>query len=132
MVTRSAVQPLDVLKIRAQLGIGERRMHAHVATLATREGRGLTFMAHEVSYYKGVAKGVKAITLDKGDSVLDFTLVTSEYDGLEVETNRGARQTISTAKYGVTGRGGKGRELLRRGQFTRVIPPPITVPTLGS
>ena len=41
-------------------------------------------------------------------------------------------QTISTTKYEVTGRGGKGRELLQRGQFTRVIPqdvenpPPLT------
>jgi hypothetical protein len=48
-----------------------------------------------------------------------------------VETTRGAEQTISTAKYEVTGRGGKGRELLQRGQFTRVVwatpdaPPPF-------
>jgi len=38
-----------------------------------------------------------------------------------VETSRGAEQTISTAKYEVTGRGGKGRELLQRGQFTRIV-----------
>jgi DNA gyrase subunit A len=37
-------------------------------------------------------------------------------------------QTISTAKYEVTGRGGKGRELLQRGQFTRVVPEPIEAP----
>ena len=41
---------------------------------------------------------------------------------MTVETSRGAEQTISTAKYEVTGRGGKGRELLQRGQFTRVVP----------
>jgi DNA gyrase subunit A len=40
-----------------------------------------------------------------------------------VETTRGAEQTISTAKYEVTGRGGKGRELLQRGQFIRVVWP---------
>jgi hypothetical protein len=34
---------------------------------------------------------------------------------MTVETSRGAEQTISTAKYEVTGRGGKGRELLQRG-----------------
>ena len=44
---------------------------------------------------------------------------------MTVETSRGAEQTISTAKYEVTGRGGKGRELLQRGQFTRIVP---TVP----
>ena len=40
---------------------------------------------------------------------------------MTVETSRGAEQTISTAKYEVTGRGGKGRELLQRGQFTKVV-----------
>jgi DNA gyrase subunit A len=45
---------------------------------------------------------------------------------LTVETSRGAEQTISTTKYEVTSRGGKGRELLQRGQFTRIVwPDPI-------
>ena len=48
-----------------------------------------------------------------------------------VETTRGAEQTISTAKYEVTGRGGKGRELLQRGRFTRVIPNAPELPQLG-
>ena len=47
---------------------------------------------------------------------------------LTVETSRGAEQTISTAKYEVTGRGGKGRELLQRGGFTRVIWAPPEAP----
>jgi hypothetical protein len=34
-------------------------------------------------------------------------------------------------KYGVTGRGGKGRELLQRGQFTRVVPRAPDVPDTG-
>ena len=41
---------------------------------------------------------------------------------MTVETTRGAEQTISTTKYEITGRGGKGRELLQRGQFTKVVP----------
>ena len=47
---------------------------------------------------------------------------------MRVETSRGAEQTISTAKYEVTGRGGKGRELLQRGQFNRVIPSDLLTP----
>jgi hypothetical protein len=54
--------------------------------------------------------------------VLGMVASTGDRDLLTVETSRGAEQTISTAKYEVTGRGGKGRELLQRGQFTRVIP----------
>ena len=43
-----------------------------------------------------------------------------------------AEQTISTTKYEVTGRGGKGRELLQRGQFIRVIPPEVQNPQSDS
>ena len=43
-------------------------------------------------------------------------------DLLTVETTRGSEQTISTTKYEVTGRGGKGKELMQRGGFTRVVP----------
>ena len=56
-----------------------------------------------------------AVITTGGVSVGDRDLMT-------VETSRGAEQTISTAKYEVTGRGGKGRELLQRGSFVRVIP----------
>ena len=54
---------------------------------------------------------------------------TGDRDLMRVETSRGGEQTISTTKYEVTGRGGKGRELLQRGQFTRVIPPTPEAPT---
>ena len=57
----------------------------------------------------------------------DF-LITGDRDLLTVETSRGAEQTLSTAKYEVTGRGGKGRELLQRGQFTRVLWPTPDAP----
>ena len=63
--------------------------------------------------------------------MLGFVASTGDRDLLTVETSRGASQTVSTAKYGVSSRGGKGRELLQRGQFRRVIPPPVTVPVLG-
>ena len=57
------------------------------------------------------------------DRVLGFVASTGDRDLMTVETSRGAEQTISTAKYEVTGRGGKGRELLQRGQFTKVVWP---------
>jgi hypothetical protein len=39
--------------------------------------------------------------------------------------------TISTAKYEVTGRGGKGRELMQRAQFVRVVPNEVPLPVLA-
>src|SRR5699024_5516275 len=50
-----------------------------LVTIATREGRGLTFGSREVNQYKGAAKGVKAISLEKGDEVLGWTLSTGYY-----------------------------------------------------
>ena len=61
------------------------------------------------------------------DRVLGFVASKGDRDLMNVETSRGAEQTVSTAKYEVTGRGGKGRELMQRGQFTRVIPAPAVV-----
>jgi DNA gyrase subunit A len=79
--------------------------------------------AEEINFLSGPGRGVILIKLDsKADRVLGFIASTGDRDLLTVETSRGAEQTISTAKYGVTGRGGKGRELMQRGQFTRVVP----------
>jgi DNA gyrase subunit A len=90
---------------------------------ATREARAMICKVEDINYLSGPGRGVILIKLDsKADRVLGFIASTGDRDLMTVETSRGAEQTISTAKYGVTGRGGKGRELLQRGQFTRVVP----------
>jgi DNA gyrase subunit A len=94
-----------------------------VLIAATREARAMICRVDEVNFLSGPGRGVILIKLDsKADRVLGFIASTGDRDLMTVETSRGAEQTISTAKYGVTGRGGKGRELLQRGQFTRVVP----------
>jgi DNA gyrase subunit A len=100
-----------------------------VVIAATRDARAILCRADEVNYLSGPGKGVILIKLARGeDNVLGFIASTGERDLLRVETSRGSEQTISTAKYEVTGRGGKGRELRQRGQFTRVIPPEVENP----
>ncbi|MEM1349851.1 MAG: DNA gyrase subunit A, partial [Myxococcota bacterium] len=101
--------------------------------LATREGRGLTFVAREISYYKGVAKGVRAVTLVDGDDVLDFTLVRDPQTGLEVETNRGAMHTIqpSLSKFAPSSRGNKGRWVIKRGHLIRAYRPAVEIITVA-
>jgi DNA gyrase subunit A len=86
----------------------------------------------EINYLSGPGKGVILIKLNpKEDRVLGFIASVDDRDLLTVETSRGAEQTISTMKYDVTGPGGKGQELLQRGQFTRIVgqdvaaPPPL-------
>jgi DNA gyrase subunit A len=99
-----------------------------IVIAATEEARAILCKAEEVNYLSGPGKGVILIKLGGKDRVLGFIASTGDRDIMRVETSRGAEQTISTTKYEVTGRGGKGRELLQRGQFTRVIPSEVETP----
>jgi DNA gyrase subunit A len=98
----------------------------------TEQARAMLCAVSEVNYLSGPGKGVILIKLKPGeDRVLGFIASKGDRDLLTVETSRGAEQTVSTTKYEVTSRGGRGRELLQRGQFIRVtvpapeIPPPL-------
>ncbi len=103
---------------------------SEVVIAATRNARALLCNVKEVNFLSGPGKGVMLLKLPDGsDRVLGFIASSGVRDLLTVETSRGASQTISTAKYEVTGRGGRGRVLLQRGQFVRVIPRPIIVET---
>ena len=99
-----------------------------IVIAATEQARAILCRADEVNYLSGPGKGVILIKLSDDDKVLGFIASTGDRDIMRVETTRGAEQTISTTKYEVTGRGGKGRELLQRGQFTRVIPQDVENP----
>jgi DNA gyrase subunit A len=100
---------------------------------ATREAHAMLCKVEEVSFLSGPGRGVILVKLASAeDRVLGFIASTGDRDLMTVETSRGAEQTISTTKYDVTGRGGKGRELMQRGQFTRVIwPTPDAPQALG-
>jgi DNA gyrase subunit A len=100
-----------------------------VIIAATRSARAILCKVDEVNFLSGPGRGVILIKLTADDDrVLGFIASTGDRDLLTVETSRGAEQTISTAKYEVTGRGGKGRELLQRGQFTRIVWPTPEAP----
>jgi DNA gyrase subunit A len=93
---------------------------------ATRQARAMLCPASEVNFLSGPGRGVILIKLQPGDDrLLGFVASTGDRQLLTVETSRGAEQTVSTAKYEVTSRGGKGRELLQRGHFVRVVPGPV-------
>jgi DNA gyrase subunit A len=95
----------------------------------TEQARAMLCPVSEVNYLSGPGRGVILIKLKPGeDRVLGFLASTGDRDLLTVETSRGAEQTVSTTKYEVTSRGGRGRELLQRGQFTRVVVPTPEIP----
>lgn len=102
------------------------------AIAATRRARAMLCPVEEVNFLAGPGKGVILIKIDPAaDRVLGVIASKGDRDLMTVETSRGAEQTISTTKYDVTSRGGKGRELLQRGSFTRVVRPAPEIPTLG-
>jgi DNA gyrase subunit A len=105
---------------------------AEIIIAATAQARAILCAASEVNFLSGPGRGVILIKIKQDtDRVLGFIASTGDRDLLLVETNRGATQTVSTGKYGISGRGGRGRELMQRGQFIRVVRPQLTVPALG-
>ena len=68
------------------------------------------------------------IRLAKDDELLGFKASKGDRDLLTVETNRGAKKTISTAKYRVTSRGGRGNEIQKNGKISAIITPPPEAP----
>ncbi len=85
--------------------------------------RAMVCPAEEINYLSGPGKGVLLIKVAKGDRLLGFKPSSGDRDLLVVETNRGARKTISTAKYRVTSRGGKGIEIQKNGRIAQILSP---------
>jgi DNA gyrase subunit A len=97
---------------------------------ATKDARAILCSVEEVNFLSGPGRGVILIKVQDDDRVIGAIASTGDRDLMTVETSRGSEQTISTAKYEVTGRGGKGRELMQRGGFTRVLPADVPLPVL--
>ncbi|MEM0924991.1 MAG: DNA gyrase C-terminal beta-propeller domain-containing protein, partial [Planctomycetota bacterium] len=90
--------------------------------------RAIVCDAEEINYLSGAGKGVTLIRLAKDDELLGFKASKGDRDLMTVETNRGAKKTISTAKYRVTSRGGKGVELQKNGRIAKIVIDPPTAP----
>jgi len=115
-----------------KLNEGDKVVMAEVLTgkeenlfLASEEGRCLLFPIGEINILSGVGKGVIGIKLQDGDTCLGGTLLSDRVDRMQVETSNGTIQDFRGEKYEVTSRAGKGFEAIKRGGFTRVVPPPI-------
>jgi DNA gyrase subunit A len=65
------------------------------------------------------------VKLEEGDALLGFMAAKKPDDALVVETSGGGEHKISPSKYELSGRGGRGREVIKRGTLTkRVLPTP--------
>ncbi len=97
---------------------------------ASKSARALLCKVQEVNYLSGAGRGVLLIKLGDDDSLIGFRVAKDERDTLVVKTSAGGEQRINTAKYELTQRGGKGREVIKRGSLTEVVvePPPPPEP----
>ena len=84
-----------------------------------------------MSFLAGPGKGVTLVKLEDDDALLGIKVVRDKDDALTVETSLGGKQKISSGSYEKTGRGGRGREIIKRGTLVRVLletppaPPPL-------
>jgi DNA gyrase subunit A len=90
--------------------------------------RAMICEVEEINYLSGAGKGVQLLRLAKDDTLLGFKCSKGDRDLLTVKTNRGAKKTISTAKYRVTSRGGRGNEIQKNGKIAEIIYSPIEPP----
>ena len=99
-----------------------------VILAVTKNCRAMVCSAEDVNYLSGAGKGVTLIRLASGDELLGFKVSAGDRDLLTVETNRGAKKNISTAKYRVTSRGGRGTEIQKNGKIKSLVLPPVESP----
>jgi DNA gyrase subunit A len=98
--------------------------------LASRKGRAMIFSIHDIPLRQKSSKGCVAIKLMRGDTILGYKLVKHPMDGLLVTTGGGREKLIreshqSSSKLRKTRRGGRGYEMIRRGNFEEWHNPPL-------
>ena len=91
------------------------------------EGRALSCAAHEIPVLSGAGKGVQLLKLQGDDKVLGFSVS----EPLRVETDKGDVLDVATLA-DMSARGGRGREVLKRGRLVRYLSPLPAVPQLGA
>ncbi|HJN72477.1 MAG TPA: DNA topoisomerase IV subunit A [Myxococcota bacterium] len=94
----------------------------HVS-IATTKGRMLVYPAAEVNTVRAAGKGVLAIKLNTGDSVLAFELTTERFGGATVRTTQGREETARPSKH-LGKRADRGSVVLRRGGFSEWLQEP--------
>ena len=93
------------------------------ASIATHKGRMLVYPVSEINTVRSAGKGVTAIKLNEGDTVLAFELTTDKFGGATVVTSQGREDTARASKH-LGKRADKGSVILRRGHFAEWVREP--------
>jgi DNA gyrase subunit A len=122
---RRYAKPAEGMEV---VGVGKSLTGKEIAICATKQRRALLAPVEDVNYLNGPGKGVVLIKLDDDDQVVGFKVAKDKNDALVLESSGGGERKVSAAEYKATGRGGKGHEVLKRGNLVRAIPTPPEVP----
>jgi len=87
----------------------------------TRNGRALLCPLEEVSYLNGASKGVTLVKLEDGDRLLALKVCAGDGDSLSVQRSDGGKVIeLKAGSMTMIGRGGKGKDVIKRGQLVIV------------
>jgi DNA gyrase subunit A len=95
---------------------------------ASKQRRALLCKVDEVNFLGGPGKGVILVKLEDDDALIGIKVSRGPRDVLTVETSMGGEQRIGPASYELTSRGGRGREIMKRGSLVRVVVEPPEAP----
>lgn len=98
---------------------------------ASQKGHVLLTTHGEVPILGGVGKGVKLMKLAAEDHVIAARVLVDMSTVMTLEKEKSGTLFEITVRRTVTGRGGKGQPLFKRGKLAREIIPPPEVPELG-
>ncbi len=93
-------------------------------SLVSKTTRVSVFRASELKLLRGGGRGVLAMRLSEGDTVIAASVAQTPEEGVALSTSRGRNVVVSEKEFGLSHRGGKGSELLKRGTIT-VAPPTL-------
>jgi DNA gyrase subunit A len=109
--------------------VGVYAVHGEETLLAaSRNRRALLCKVEEVNFLSGPGKGVLLMKLDKSDRLVGFRAVTADSDALVLKSSLGGEQRVTISRYELTSRGGKGREIMKRGQLVEQVLPDVEAP----
>jgi DNA gyrase subunit A len=94
--------------------------------IATREGYVIHFKVDEISVLSGAGRGVIGIKVQEKDECIGAGLIGGRFDKFDLETTGGITRQFGGAVPTV-GRGGSGKQEIKRTQFTKVIRQPIAL-----
>ncbi len=112
--------------------VGIELVHGEETLVAvSRKRRALLCPVEEVNYLAGPGKGVVLMKLDKDDALLGIRALNEQRSEVIVKTTMGGEQKISRSRYEVSSRGGRGREIIKRGNLDHLVAPsPESPPVL--